>query len=122
MGLFRRRSPRPRPSNGLSPLDAQLVTQLRTQGTDLDTPRHVLHYSYFADRDTAEQAAAAAGAQGWSTTVGEPLEQFPDQWPMRAERPDVVLSDDVVRASTEFFEGLAAAHGGEYDGWEAAAG
>ena len=40
---------------------------------------------------------------------------------MRAERPDVVLSDDVVRASTDFFEAVAARLGGEYGGWEAAA-
>lgn len=121
MGLFRRRSPQPAPSSGLSPADAELMAQLRKQRTDLTRPRHVLHYSYFPSHDAAQHAATAAGERGWSTEVGEPLEQFPDQWRMRAERPDVVVSDDVVRDSTDFFESLAARHGGEYDGWEAAA-
>jgi len=120
MGLFRSRTPKPDLS-GLGPLDAELMTQLREQGADLSEPRHVLHYNYFPSRDTAQQAADAARLSGWETTVTEPLEQFPDQWGMRAERPDVVLSNDVVRESSELFGALAAQHGGEYDGWEAAA-
>jgi|tagenome__1003787_1003787.scaffolds.fasta_scaffold19578227_1 hypothetical protein len=120
MALFRRRSAPP-PANGLSPLDAELLTQLRKQRVDLSKPRHVLHYSYFANQDAAEQAARKATARGWTTEVGEPLVQFPDQWRMRAERPDVVLSDDVVRETTAFFEALATELDGEYDGWEAAA-
>jgi hypothetical protein len=33
-----------------------------------------------------------------------------------------VLRPELVRDNTDFFEDLAARHGAEYDGWEAAAG
>ena len=118
MGFLRRRTNGS--VSGLPPEDAQLLKQLRQQGADLAEPRHVLHYSYFPSEHTTRLAAEAADANGWSTAVSEPLPDFPGQWSMRAERPDVVLSDDVVRDSTDFFQALAAEHSGEYDGWEAA--
>jgi hypothetical protein len=119
MGLFLRRSPQPPPVR-LTPLDAETLKHLRAHATDLGQPRHVLHYSYFPHRENAQRAADDAEATGWFATVREPLPES-SEWRMRAERPDVVLTDDVVRDSTVFFNALARTHGGEYDGWEAAA-
>jgi hypothetical protein len=125
MPLFRRRTrevvdPEERsPQLGLKCKDLQVLGLMMEDGADLDQPRHVLHYSYFPSREAAGAARDEMVLAGWSATVEEPLPGFPGQWSARAERPDAVLTPDFVRDSTDFFEGLAARHAGEYDGWEA---
>jgi hypothetical protein len=126
MPLFRRRNrdavdPEERsPQLGLKYENLQLLGLMMEDGADLDQPRHVLHYSYFPAEAIAAVARDEMAQAGWSTSVDEPLRDFPGQWSVKAERADVVLTPDFVRESTDFFEALAARHAGEYDGWKQA--
>ena len=49
-----------------------------------------------------------------------PAPDVTDQWAVVSEQPAAVLEADFIRASTDLFEEVAARHGGEHDGWEAA--
>ena len=124
MGLFRRRrddavDPEERsPQLGVKYKDLAVMGSLLDAGARLDEPRHVLHFLYFASQEAAEAAAREAGARGWEAAAHPPVEDATD-WRVVAERPDLVLSAEVVRDSTDVFEEIAARHGGDYDGWEA---
>jgi hypothetical protein len=104
---------------GLKYKDLAVLGQLTDHGADLDEPRHVLHFSYFPSAERASEASEELGAHGWVSQVSDPVPQYPDQWCVRSEQPKAVLSPDFVRESTDLFEGVAARHDGEYDGWEA---
>ena len=125
MALFRRRKKDEidlesrSPQLGLKYKDLLVLEQLVKAGADVTQPRHVLHYLYLPDQDRAGLALEEAAAAGFEVTVREPLPQYPEQWTMVCERHDVVLQLETVRDTTDFFEGLAATHGGDYDGWEA---
>lgn len=127
MGLFRRRpkadrtvSPDDRsPQLGIKYKDLELMGQLMHAGARLSEPRHVLYYSYAPNREVAETMALESRARGFEVTVDEPLEQYPDQWLVRAEI-HTALHPEFVRETTDFFEDLAFRHEGAYDGWEAA--
>ena len=128
MGLFRRK---PRdddqavdldarsPQTGLKYKDLAVLDQLLKAGADLQQPRHALYYLYFASREAADAAADEAQVQSFRAAVGEPLPDFPGQWPLTCEQQGVALDVATVRGNDDFFEALAARHGGEYDGWEA---
>lgn len=94
--------------------------QLLDHGANLDEPRHVLHFSYFPDESSASAAADELSAHAWESEVAEPLPDYPGQWSVKSQGHDVVLNPIVVRDSSDLFEAVAARHGGEYDGWEAA--
>jgi hypothetical protein len=130
VGLFSRKRKQPgddepvdpeerSPRTGLKYKDLQLLGVIKDSGADLAAPRHVLHYSYFPSQGAAEAAAATCRVQGWEASVREPLPDYPGQWGVVAERPAAVLSLAFVREATDFFEELAALHGGDHDGWEA---
>lgn len=98
--------------------DSLALRQLAGRGADLAKPRHVIHYLYFA-REAAARAAADAITEGsWRTTVEPPTATI-DQWCVRADG-ERTLGPETVAAFRSWFEGIASAHGGEYDGWEAA--
>ena len=99
-------------------LDRLSLKQLRKRGADLARPRHVLHFLYFADQTSAQSAAATLSAGGYDTTVGPPDDSVA-AWLVRAETTRVV-DETTVPAYRHWFEHVADAHGGEYDGWEAA--
>jgi hypothetical protein len=113
--LDRLRQKRPPPAE----LDELMLRQLRARGADLTRPRHVLHFLYFADETAARRAALAAEAAGYDVSVGEP-DGSVAEWSVRAEATRVV-NQTTVNAFRAWFERRAAQHGGEYDGWEAAA-
>ena len=129
MGLFtrRRRDDQPvdpderSPQLGIKYKDLMVLGQLQQHGADLTQPRHVIYFSYAPSRDVARAMGDEAGARGFDVELGEPLPAYPDDWPVRCETT-TVLRPEVVRDNTDFFEDLAARHGAEYDGWEAAAG
>jgi hypothetical protein len=129
MGLFskRRRDDRPAdpdersPQLGLKYKDLALRGQLQQLGADLTRPRHVIYFSYAPSREVAQAMAAEAGRRGFDVELGDPLPDYPDDWPVRCEAT-IALRPEVVRDNTDFFEELAARHAAEYDGWEAAAG
>jgi hypothetical protein len=109
------------PQSGVKYKDLLVLNQLRQAGAHLTAPRHVLYYLYFKDRATAETAASTATTSGFAATVREPKPEQPNHWEVICERKSYVLSMDIVRDNTDYFEELVARLGGVYDGWEASA-
>ena len=99
--------------------DALAIRQLAGRGADLAQPRHVIHFLYFADEGDARSAAELARDSGWDVAVEAPGERVKD-WTVRADATRVV-SSATVGSFRAWFEGVAAEHRGEYDGWEASA-
>ena len=107
------------PKTGLKYNDLEVVAQLVKHGADLKQPRHVLYYLYFGSSEVATQAADEARSRSFEASVKEPLPQYPGLWSLTCERHGIVLDSDTIRGNGDFFDGLAAQFGGEYDGWEA---
>lgn len=99
--------------------DSLALRQLAGRGGDLAKPRHVIHFLYFTDEMDARTAADAIAEASWNTTVEPPTEAI-DEWCVRADGQRTV-GPETVAALRSWFENVAAAHHGEYDGWEAAA-
>jgi Regulator of ribonuclease activity B len=99
--------------------DSLALRQLAGRGADLSKPRHVVHFLYFPSEADARAAAEACDEGKWTTAVEPPTETI-DQWCLKAEAHRTV-GPDTVAAFRAWFEGVASTHGGEYDGWEAAA-
>jgi hypothetical protein len=99
--------------------DTLALSQLAGRGADLSKPRHVIHFLYFEGEADARAAAAAIGEASWTTRVDEPTDTIP-QWCVRADG-NRTLGPETVAAFRSWFDGVAIAHDGEYDGWEAAA-
>lgn len=94
------------------------MSQLVHAGADLKQSRQVIYYLYARNVETAHTMSDAAMARGFSTTVREPLPQYPGQWSLTCE-VTASLTPAFVRESTDFFELLATTYGAEYDGWDA---
>lgn len=99
------------------PEDLQVLTALINAGADLTEPRHVLHFIYELD-DEASAGHTADAVGGWSAIAKPPPEGF-DGWSVTFERHGYVLTPENVAADAAAFSAVAAAHGGNYDGWEA---
>jgi hypothetical protein len=111
---FLRRKPRTGPE-----LDRLSLQHLRKAGADLNRPRHVLHFLYFEDEPAARAAAEEVSAGGYTVSVTAPA-HGDTHWVVQAETTRVVDAR-TVPAYRRSFERIASDHGGEYDGWEAAA-
>ena len=109
------------PQLGIKYKDVALLGQLIAQGADLTKARHAIYYVYLNGRAAADAGAEAARAAGYACEVREPLPNYPDQWSLVCERSDAVLDPAGVNAADDLFQGIADRHGGEFDGWEAAA-
>ena len=107
------------PETGLKYKDLLVLEQLVKAGADVNAPRHVIYYLYFAGQEHAEAAATEAEAAEFSTDVRAPQPDITPDWALVCERHDYVLTLDAVRDNTDLFEAIAARHGGDYDGWEA---
>ncbi|MBK5224680.1 MAG: ribonuclease E inhibitor RraB [Acidimicrobiia bacterium] len=105
---------------GLEEPDRKVLHQLVQAGADLREPRHGIFFVHFPDQRSAEAAAAAARARSFECRVNEPHpDDDPPQWWVVCEQHEVVLDGSTVRDLSAFFESIADAHGGHYDGWEA---
>ena len=100
-------------------LDRLILKQLRGKGAKLALPRHVLHFLDFPDEASARGAADEVEGIGFDATVVAPTRDA-EQWTVRGEATRVV-DETTVDTHRKQFERIAAAHDGEYDGWEAAA-
>ena len=97
--------------------DRQTLHALRDAGADLTKPTEVNFYLYFP----TEAAATAAAAQAWSSSL--PTRVVPgamDSGWLCLASGTLVPTDEAIRAASTRLQAVAAEHGGEYDGWEAA--
>jgi regulator of RNase E activity RraB len=103
--------------------DRKVFRQLLELGADLDNERHTIHYLYFATEEGADEACRDLESIGFDVTAGEKLESEPStrKWPVKAERIEII-NEEVIRSLRKPLAEIAEKHGGEYDGWEAAAG
>jgi hypothetical protein len=107
------------PKFGVKYKDLMVMNQLVEHGADLTQPREVIFYSYAPSQDVAKRMASEAEGEGFDSEIREPLPQHPAQWSVVC-RKHALVDPMFVRGTVEFFEALAARHGAEYDGWEAA--
>jgi Regulator of ribonuclease activity B len=98
--------------------DQITVQKLAGMGADLSRPRQVIHFLELSSGLAVETARAALERAGYDVTVEQPDEET-THYLVRAEAARVV-SATTVPAFRAWFEQLAAEHGGEYEGWEAA--
>ena len=108
-----------RPPKTPEEADKLALRQLEARGADLSLPRHVIHFLLFEREGDARAAAGVVDGNSWSTRVDPPTATVAE-WSVRIDGHRVV-GPDTVAAFRAQFEQAAAAHGGEYDGWEAAA-
>jgi len=97
-------------------LDLLLVRRLRSVGADLTRPRPIVHFLAFPSEADARAAAAEIEGGGYVVTVAAEN----GTWSVRAEGTRVV-DESTVTVYRPWFERIAAAHAGEYDGWESSA-
>jgi regulator of ribonuclease activity B len=126
MGLFGKRKEQPvdpeerSPRLGVKYKDLLVMNQLMQAGADLSRPRHVIHFFYSRDIESAQALAEAVREQpAWETKVREPLPEYPGQWGVICETRAVVTAD-FVRDTGNLFDSLAATYRADYDGWEVA--
>jgi Regulator of ribonuclease activity B len=97
--------------------DALVLAHLVELGCDPRTLRECRHYLYVPSELGARSVASSLNsADDWDAEV----EEVRDAWLVTATT-FTGLDNDVVRGTRARFERLARDHGGEYDGWEAAA-
>jgi len=98
--------------------DRKVIDQLLLSGSDLDRPRHTIHFLYFPSSETADGAAESLSQAGYSANPCERLDLgIPNEWPVIAEKTDVVNAA-AMELERIFLDAFAEALGGEYDGWE----
>jgi hypothetical protein len=97
--------------------DQQVLEQMRKAGADLTKPTDVIFYLYFKDRQAADSAAAHAGEGPLVATVQRAADD--SAW-LCLVRGEMVPTEAAIHAHAVRLLALAQAHGGEYDGWEAA--
>jgi hypothetical protein len=103
--------------------DKRVLKQLRKVGANLSRPREVVHFLYFPTQVAAERASHELRGEGYMIDVrpaANAAENPPNPWLMEA-RIFAVVDESTVQPMRARFEAVAAAGGGEYDGWEAAA-
>jgi regulator of ribonuclease activity B len=103
--------------------DKRVLKQLRKARANLSRPREVVHFLYFPTQVAAERASHELRGEGYMIDVrpaANAAENPPNPWLMEA-RIFAVVDESTVQPMRSRFEAIAAAGGGEYDGWEAAA-
>jgi hypothetical protein len=99
-------------------IDRLSLRHLEIAGANLALPRHVIHYLYFEREGDARRAGDEIPEAGWEATVIPPTAESA-RWAVRAEATRVV-DQHTIEPYRAWFEQIADACGGEYDGWEAA--
>ena len=107
-----------RPPKTPQDADALALRHLEKRGADLSQPRHVIHFLLFASEGGARAAAAQVADGSWTAHVEAPTTH--EKWVVRIDGQRIV-GRETIAAFRSQFERIAAAHDGEYDGWEAAA-
>jgi hypothetical protein len=125
--LFGRREPQQprveqaRAQESVTDADQLIVDELRGLGADLAQPREIVHYLYLPSEEAASTASQTLRDAGYAADVrfaaGPP---GANPWLVLATKEEI-LSAESARAARDHVSSVAAAHGGDYDGWEAAA-
>jgi hypothetical protein len=96
--------------------DIRVLDHLSRLGCDPSQPRECRHYLYLPGESGARAVAHSLSRDGWDADV----EETSVAWLVTATT-FMGLNDEVVRTTRTRLQLLAGDHGGEYDGWEAAA-
>ena len=96
--------------------DALVLDHLARLGCDPSRPRECRHYFYVPTENGAQAVADSLVRDGWDAEA----EHTPEAWLVTATTVSGLTVETVRRTRTRL-ERLAGEHGGEYDGWEAAA-
>jgi hypothetical protein len=99
-----------------SEADALVLDHLARLGCDPSQPRECRHYVYVGGEQGARAVASSLMHDGWVAEV----EDVRDAWLVTATTV-TALDTGLVRSTRSRLEALATEHGGQYDGWEAAA-
>jgi len=99
--------------------DLAVLENLEEHGADLSEPRDVRVFLYFPSEEAAEAAGGELADAGYDIVAFEP-DGEEEPWAIRASM-DLRVDRDNVAGFRSRFEDLAERHGGEFDGWEAAA-
>jgi rhodanese-related sulfurtransferase len=119
LGAFAARRTRARSTpRGARDADQQVLDALRSNGADLSKPTETLFYLYLPTEADADIVAAALRNDGFDADVAPPSDGY-TMWLCRATT-EMVPDLDAIHRLRDRFTALAGAHGGEYDGWEAA--
>ena len=98
--------------------DALVIDHLARLGCDPARPRECRHYLYVPREPGARAVARSLNASsGWDADV----EELDDASWLVTATVVTGLDDAILRDTRARLEGLAVDHGGQYDGWEAAA-
>jgi hypothetical protein len=107
------------PQLGVKYKDLVVMHQLMEAGADFSQPRDVVHYFYACSLESAQALARAVRElQCWEVDVRDPLPESPGRWRVVCETR-AIISPELVRATGDIFDFLAAEHKAEYDGWKA---
>jgi hypothetical protein len=99
--------------------DLEILDVLEEHGESLDEPREIRVDLLFPTDESAQAAEEELTELGYEV-VGFEAAGEEEQWAIRATR-ELQVGRDNVTGFRHRFEELAARHGGEFDGWEAAA-
>ena len=99
--------------------DLEILETLEEHGEDLSEPREIRIHLLFPDEESANAAEEELSDLGYEVSGFEAAGEE-EQWTLRATR-ELRVDRHNVTGFRHRFEELAARHGGEFDGWEAAA-
>ncbi len=114
MLIERRRPPGPPFDSGHPEDDERL--ELAVAQAPLGIPRRLTHFLFF-DGEVDARAVADEQSDQWEVDVDPAPEG--EGWMVRLSRDGVRISVPAVQEARATLTALAAAHQGEYDGWQA---
>jgi hypothetical protein len=100
-------------------VNRELAAELALRGDRAEIARPVAHWIHFERELERDAFAVAVRSRGFACELTRDVEADEDfSFALRIERPTTLLAATLDREVLELFD-LAAAHGGDYDGWEA---
>jgi Regulator of ribonuclease activity B len=96
--------------------DTKETTKALEGESEISEPRQVRHYLYFPTETSARDAAEVLKADGYSAHVRRSKAQ--DSWLLQLTAHTQLDENELSKTMT-YLKSLAAAKGGEYDGWDA---
>jgi hypothetical protein len=98
--------------------DQMALDQLKSAGSDLSKPHKIEFLLYFPDSKGVAQAAATLNGKKFDIDITRPKKEG-EKWSCKAIKT-MVPDLKTLQKIRKDFNNIAAANGGEYDGWGAA--